>query len=174
MRKAIEKRLAQCRLELHPNKTQIVYCKDDSRQGKAPIESFDFLGYTFRPRLAKNNRIGTYFVSFLPAISNKAKKKICQVIRSWRIHRQTSTTLEEILKKVNPIVRGWCQYYGRFYVSKVYKLLRNVELHLVKWVRKKYRKLQGSAQLARNFLAKVKERSPNIFYHWTPGLGLRD
>ncbi|WP_353282849.1 reverse transcriptase domain-containing protein [Wolbachia endosymbiont (group A) of Pogonocherus hispidulus] len=107
MREAIERRLAQCKLKLNPEKTRIVYCKDDSRRGEFPTQSFDFLGYTFRPRLAKNNKIGNYFVSFLPAISNKAKKKISQIIRSWRIHRQTSTTLEEISKKVNPIVRGW-------------------------------------------------------------------
>ncbi|AGJ98650.1 Putative reverse transcriptase [Wolbachia endosymbiont of Drosophila simulans wNo] len=167
----IEERLAEFKLKLHPEKTQIVYCKDDNRRDEFPIQSFDFLGYTFRPRLAKNNKIGNYFVSFLPAISNKAKKKINQTIRSWKIRRQTYTTLEKISKKINPIVRGWYQYYGRFYKSEMYPSLRNVEWHLVGWVRAKYKKLRNHRRLAKQFLAKVRKRSPNIFYHWTLGLG---
>ncbi|UIP93227.1 hypothetical protein JSQ73_002715 [Wolbachia endosymbiont of Anopheles demeilloni] len=102
----IEERLAEFKLKLNPEKTQIVYCKDDNRRDEFPIQSFDFLSYTFRPRLAKNNKIGNYFVSFLPAISNKAKKKINQIIRSWKIRRQTYTTLEKISKKINPVIRG--------------------------------------------------------------------
>lgn len=171
MRVAIEGRLAQCKLKLNPEKTRIVYCKDDGRRGEFPIQSFDFLGYTFRPRLAKNNKVGTYFVSFLPAISNKAKKKICQVIRSWRIHRQTSTTLEEISKKVNPIVRGWYQYYGRFYRIEIYKPLKNIERQLEKWARRKYRKLQTHGRLARQLLGKMRKEGPDTFYHRTLGLG---
>ncbi|MBA8754770.1 group II intron reverse transcriptase/maturase [Wolbachia endosymbiont of Drosophila bicornuta] len=171
MRAAIKERLAQCKLKLHPEKTQIVYCKDDNRRGGFPIQSFDFLGYTFRPRLAKNNKVGTYFVSFLPAISNKAKKKICQVIRSWKIRRQTSTTLEEISRKVNPIVRGWFQYYGRFYRQEIYKPLKNIERQLEKWVKRKYRKLRTRGKLASQLLGRVRKENPDTFYHWTLGLG---
>ncbi|WP_265026652.1 reverse transcriptase/maturase family protein [Wolbachia endosymbiont (group A) of Bibio marci] len=105
MRVTIEERLAQCKLKLHLEKTQIVYCKDDNRRDEFPIQSFDFLGYTFRPRLARN-KIGKHFVSFLPAISNKAKKNITTTIRSWKILRNTHKTLEEISKIVNPI--GLC------------------------------------------------------------------
>ena len=132
MQNAIKERLAKCKLTLHPEKTQVVYCKDDDRKGNYSIQSFDFLGYTFRPRRAKN-RYGKHFVSFLPAISNTAKNKIRRTIRSWKIHRITWTTLEEISKKVNPIVRGWYQYYGQFYKSEIYQPLRNVERHLEKW-----------------------------------------
>ncbi|WP_255453436.1 group II intron reverse transcriptase/maturase [Wolbachia endosymbiont of Atemnus politus] len=164
MRVAIEERLAKCKLKIHPEKTQIVYCKDDNRRGEFPIQSFDFLGYTFRPRLAKNNKIETYFVSFIPAISNKAKKKITTTISSWKIHLLTGKKLEEISKKVNPIVRGWCQYYGRFYRTEMYKLLNNIERHLEKWVRKKYRKL--GKRLARQLLGKMRAGNPNTFYHW--------
>ncbi len=170
MQNAIKERLAKCKLTLHPEKTQVVYCKDDDRKGNYSIQSFDFLGYTFRPRMAKN-RYGKHFVSFLPAISNKAKNKIRKTIRSWKIHRITWTTLEEISKKVNPIVRGWYQYYGQFYKSEVYQPLRNVERYLEKWTRCKYKKLKHHGRLARRYLGKVRKRSPNIFFHWTLGLG---
>ncbi|WP_250147177.1 group II intron reverse transcriptase/maturase [Wolbachia endosymbiont of Rhagoletis cerasi] len=123
MKVMIEERLAKCKLKLHPEKTQIVYSKDDDRKEQFPKQSFDFLGYTFRPRVAKN-KMRNYFISFLPAISNKAKKKIKKTIKSWRIHRITWTTLEEISKKIDPIVRGWFQYYGRFYKSEMYPSLR--------------------------------------------------
>uniref|UniRef100_UPI00333F0D00 group II intron reverse transcriptase/maturase n=1 Tax=Wolbachia endosymbiont (group B) of Pilophorus perplexus TaxID=3066160 RepID=UPI00333F0D00 len=166
----IEERLAEYKLKLHPEKTQIVYCKDDNRSGGFPKQSFDFLGYTFRPRLARN-KIGKYFVSFLPAISNKAKKKITTTIRSWKMLRNTHITLEEISGKVNPIVRGWYQYYGKFYRTEVYKSLKNIERHLEKWVKRKYKRLRGHGRLARQFLGKVRKRSPDIFYHWTLGLG---
>ncbi|QOD37974.1 group II intron reverse transcriptase/maturase [Candidatus Wolbachia massiliensis] len=171
MRVTIEERLAQCKLKLHPEKTQIVYCKDDNRRDKFPIQSFDFLGYTFRPRLAKNNKIGNYFVSFLPAISNKAKKKISQIIRSWKILRNTHRTLEEISKIVNPIVRGWYQYYGKFYKIEIYKPLKNIERQLEKWVKRKYKKLRTHGKLARQLLGKMRKEGPGTFYHWTLGLG---
>ncbi|WP_143689914.1 group II intron reverse transcriptase/maturase [Wolbachia endosymbiont of Nilaparvata lugens] len=170
MKVMIEERLAKCKLRLHPEKTQIVYCKDGNRRDEFPTQNFDFLGYTFRARGAKS-KIGEYFVGFLPAISNKAKKKITQTIRSWKIHRFTGKKLEEISKEVNPIVRGWCQYYGRVYQTEMYTSLRNIERYLIRWVRTKYKKLRDHGRLAKQFLGKVRKRSPNIFYHWTLGLG---
>jgi RNA-directed DNA polymerase len=170
MRKAIGDRLAQCRLELHPEKTHIVYCKDDDRRKEYTIESFDFLGYTFRPRRAKNKH-GKYFVSFLPAISNRAKNEIRKAIREWRIHLITWTSLENIAKKVNPIVRGWYQYYGRFYKSEMYSVLRNVERYLVLWARWKYKRLTRHGRNARRYLRSVRKRTPVLFAHWELGLG---
>ncbi len=171
MRDVIEERQAKYKLKLHPEKTQIVYCKDNRRKDEYTIQSYDFLGFTFRPRLAKNSKVGNYFLSFIPAISNKAKKKISQTIRSWKIHRQTSTTLEGISKKVNPIVRGWYQYYGRFYRTEIYKPLKNIERQLEKWARRKYKKLQTRGGLARQLLGKMRKEGPDTFYHWTLGLG---
>jgi RNA-directed DNA polymerase len=170
MHRAIEKRLAQCKLELHPEKTQIVYCKDDDRRKKYPKESFDFLGYTFRPRRAKNKH-GKYFVSFLPAISNKAKNKIRKAIRGWRIHLVTWTTLESIADKINPVVRGWYQYYGRFCKSEMYPVFRNVERYLILWVRRKYKRLARHGRNARLFLGGVCKRTRSLFVHWELGLG---
>jgi RNA-directed DNA polymerase len=166
---AIEKRLAQCKLEVHPEKTQIVYCKDDNRRKEYSKEGFDFLGYTFRPRRAKNQH-GQFFVSFTPAISNKAKSRICKVIRDWRIHRLTWATLEDIAEKINPIVRGWYQYYGRFYKSEMYPVLRNVEHCLTRWVQRKYKKLNRHSRNARSFLREIYKRTPRLFVHWTLGL----
>lgn len=166
---AIEKRLAQCKLEVHPEKTQIVYCKDDNRRKKYSKESFDFLGYTFRPRRAKNQH-GKFFVSFIPAISNKAKSRICKVIRDWRIHRLVWATLEDIADKINPIVRGWYYYYGRFYKSAMYSVLRNVEHCLVRWVQRKYKKLNRHGRNARCFLQGICKRTPRLFVHWAFGL----
>ncbi len=110
-----DERLAECGLELHPEKTKIVYCKDDDRRGTHEHTSFDFLGYTFRPRRAKNRK-GKLFISFLPGVSNKAAKSIRATIRSWRLGAtRNNQSLEEIAKFVNPFVRGWVNYYGRFY-----------------------------------------------------------
>ena len=115
----IEKRLQQCRLGLHPEKTKIVYCKDSGRQGSYPNEKFDFLGYGFRPRLS-NSRYGGYFVSFLPAISDEAVKSMRRTIRSWRIHRMTDKSIEDLANIFNPVIRGWINYYGQFYKSALY------------------------------------------------------
>lgn len=169
MRMAIEKRLSQCKLELHPEKTQVVYCKDDDRRQKYPIESFDFLGYTFRPRRAKNKH-GKFFVSFLPAISNKAKKAIRETIRGWRLHLLTWTTLENIAEKVNPLVRGWYQYYGRFYKSEMSPVLKHVERYLVRWVRWKYKRLRNHGRNAKHYLGSVYNRTPGLFAHWALGI----
>jgi RNA-directed DNA polymerase len=169
MRTSIEKRLAQCKLELHPEKTRVVYCKDDDRRKEYPLESFDFLGYTFRPRRAKNKH-GKFFVSFLPAISNKAKKAIRETIRGWRLHLITWTTLEDIAERINPVIRGWYQYYGRFYKSEMSLVLRHVERYLIRWVRGKYKRLKRHGRNAKRYLGSVYNRTPGLFEHWALGI----
>src|ERR1700751_4690065 len=122
---AIRARLAACGLELHPEKTKIVYCQDTDRKGQHEHIQFDFLGYTFRPRRAKN-RWGKLFVSFLPAISNKAAKAIQETIRNGRLAAtRNNQSLEDIARLVNPTVRGWVNYYGRFYPSALTPVLRH-------------------------------------------------
>ena len=164
------KRLERCKLQLHPEKTRIVYCKDEDRKENVESIKFDFLGYTFRPRLAKN-KYGKHFVSFLPAVSNKAKNKIRKTIKQWRLHPITWTTLERIANKINPILRGWVQYYGRFYKSELYQPLRNVERYLILWARRKFKKLSRHGRNAKLFIGGVRERSPKLFVHWQLGLG---
>lgn len=167
---ALRQRLAECGLELHPEKTKIVYCKDDDRRGQHEHMSFDFLGYTFRPRRAKNRK-GKLFISFLPGVSNKAAKSIRATIRSWRLGASRSNqSLEEIAKFVNPFVRGWVNYYGRFYKSALTPVLRHLERCLVYWVRRKFKRFARHARQAVHWLGNIARREPNLFVLWQIGI----
>jgi RNA-directed DNA polymerase len=125
VRDAIAARMVDCGLQLHPDKTRIVYCKDDNRRGRHEHVQFDFLGYTFRPRSSRR-KTGKLFVNFAPAISDKARKAVGRTIRRWRLHLHNSLTLSELAAFVNPILRGWINYYGRFYRSRLVPILRRV------------------------------------------------
>jgi len=165
---ALAQRLTTVGLELHPDKTHVVYCKDANRTGSYEHERFTFLGFTFRPRLAKNRR-GQHFVGFLPAISDDAGKAIRQQIRSWRINVHSDKSLSDLASFVNPIVRGWCNYYGRFYKSWLYRSLRRINEYLVRWARRKFKRLRTSARRAWRWLRGVQRRSPELFAHWAFG-----
>ncbi|WP_342276790.1 group II intron reverse transcriptase/maturase [Spiroplasma endosymbiont of Nebria brevicollis] len=167
MKEVIRKRLLKFSLKLQMEKTSIVYCKDNARTEIFSKYTFDFLGYTFRPRKARSQKGGGSFTSFLPAISNKAKKKIKQNIRAWRLHQRTGTTLERIAEKINPIVRGWVQYYGRFYKSEMYIMIWNIENYLLRWVRAKCKNFRNKVKHSCKFISKIKKRFPSFFYHWT-------
>jgi RNA-directed DNA polymerase len=168
--KAIRQRLAECHLELHPEKTKIVYCQDDDRRGTHEHTSFDFLGYTFRPRRAKN-RWGKLFISFLPGVSHKAANSIRETIRSWRIGgTRNNQSLEEIAKFVDPFVRGWVNYYGRYYPSALTPILRNLERSLVYWVRRKFKRFRYHQRQAVHWLGRVAQREPNLFVLWSHGV----
>jgi RNA-directed DNA polymerase len=166
---AIAKRLAQCKLELHPEKTRIVYCKDGKRKGSHEHERFDFLGFTFRPRLSKDKK-GRYSVNFSPAISGKAGKAINGTIRSWRLHLQSDRTLEELAQVVNPRVQGWINYYGSYYRSAIHQHLRQLEAYLVRWAIRKYKRFKRNKPWARAWLGRVARREPGLFAHWRLGL----
>jgi len=166
---SLKKRFAECRLELHPDKTRIVYCKDDDRQDNHPEIKFDFLGYTFRPRRSKN-RHGKYFINFTPAVSNKAKKAMRQKIHDWRMHLKPDKTLEDLSRMFNPVIRGWVNYYGRFYKSEMYSALRHMNRALVRWVRRKYKKYTRHHRRAEYWLAKIARREPKLFVHWQMGI----
>jgi group II intron reverse transcriptase/maturase len=168
--KAIRGRFAQCGLELHPTKTRIVYCKDDDRPGDAEHVAFDFLGYTFQPRRAKN-RWGTFFVSFLPAMSTAAAKKIRQTIRAWRMaSTRTHLRLEDLARVVNPVVRGWMNYYGRFYRSRCVQALRHLNVALAAWAQRKYQKFHRRERASMHWLAGIARRDPTLFVLWQLGV----
>ena len=59
-----------------------------------------------------------------------------------RIHRRTDLTLDDLARWLNPIVAGWINYYGRFYRSAMYPLLRRVNAYLRRWAGRKYRRLR--------------------------------
>lgn len=164
----IEKRLLQCKLELHPAKTKIVYCKDSKRRGRYLNENFDFLGYTFRPRNSMT-RFGKCLVNFSPAVSNKAIKKIRHVMRSWRFHRRSDKSLEELSYICNPILRGWINYYGQYYKSALYSTFHVFDRILMRWVMRKYKKLKGHRRRAMHWLGRLARQQPLLFAHWRAG-----
>ena len=161
----IDQRMAECGLVLHPDKTKVVYCKDEQRRRNYPETHFDFLGYRFQPRCAQR-RGGELFLSFLPAVSMKAGKSIRQTIRSWKTHRWTQLTIEELATSFNPVLRGWINYYGKFYKSKLAPILGQFDYALVRWVKRKYKRLGGSPTRARTWLKRVVAQQPGLFAHW--------
>jgi RNA-directed DNA polymerase len=166
---ALRRRMAECKLELHPTKTRIVYCKDDDRKGEFPGTSFDFLGYSFQPRRAKN-RWGKFFVSFLPAISNESAKEVRRIIHDWRLHLKPDKSIRDLSNMFNAVIRGWIGYYGRFYQSRMYFPLRHLNHALVYWVRKKYKRLRRGTRRAETWLGNVARREPALFAHWKLGI----
>jgi RNA-directed DNA polymerase len=168
LKRVIEKRLAECKLELHPEKTKIVYCKDDKRRGNYPNEKCDFLGYEFRSRGAKN-RFGKGFVNFSPAIRPKAAKEIRRVIRGWKIHRMSDKSIEDLSRMLNPVIRGWINYYGSYYRSALYPIFDQLNCALRKWAMRKYKKLRGKQRRARHWLGRIVRRRPFLFAHWSFG-----
>ena len=163
------KRFQECGLELHPDKTKIIYCKDDFRKQDEEITSFDFLGYTFRPRRAKSKK-GKFFINFSPAVSNKATKSMRQVIRNWRIQLKPDKSIIDISNMFNPVIRGWINYYGNFYKSELYKVLRHMNKALVQWARRKYKKLARGRKKAERWLGKLAKNMPKLFAHWQIGI----
>jgi group II intron reverse transcriptase/maturase len=167
---AIRDRFLQCGLELHATKTRIVYCKDDDRPGRSGTVKFDFLGYTFQPRRAKN-RWGKHFVSFLPAMSTKAGKAIRATIRQWRMaSTRNNQRLEDLARFVNPVVRGWMNYYGRFYRSRCAQVLRHLNEALAAWVRRKYRRFRRRERASMHWLGRIARRDRTLFAHWAQGV----
>jgi RNA-directed DNA polymerase len=161
---ALQDRMAEVGLRLHPDKTRIVYCKVERRRGAHEHTSFTFLGFTFRQRGVRA-KDGTMFVGFLPAISRDALTKIGRKLRSLRLHHCTGLSFHDLARWVNPIVRGWMQYYGAFYQSALYPLLMRINAYLMRWVRKKYRRFQGRWAFQRGWQW-VTEMYPRLFAHW--------
>ena len=164
LRAAIADRLGTLGLELHPDKTKIVYCKDAKRRRDSEHTSFDFLGYTFRARCA-SGRQGR-FVGFLPAMSTKAKKAKGQQIRAWHLNRRTGTDLSGLAGDINPQVRGWINYYGAFYRSELYSLAMRINDHLVRWAMQKFKRLRNQPSKAWAWLDAVRQHQPRLFAHW--------
>jgi RNA-directed DNA polymerase len=170
LRSAIAARMVAVGLELHPVKTKIVYCKDSGRRCSYEHESFTFLGFTFRARGARN-KYGAIFASFLPAVSREALKVMGQRVRRWRIHLHVSSNLADLARWMNPIVRGWMQYYGRFYRTELHPLLKRINSYVMRWARKKYRRLHGFKK-AKAWWDAVCDRYPRGFAHWAWTRGL--
>lgn len=166
--KAVTQRLVDYKLEVSPNKTKLVFCKNAKRSGSHENQRFEFLGYGFKPRLAKSSR-GELFLGFSPAISDTAVRAISLTIRRWRLHYRSDASLEQLATDINPQVRGWCNYYGRFYRSAMMPVLKHINEYLVKWAMRKYKRMHRKQMQARRWLAKVYRDQPELFAHWKFG-----
>src|SRR5262249_36370195 len=165
LRTALATRFAECGLTLHPQKTKIVYCKDQSRRENHPTFKFDFLGYTFRPRMV-SKRDGGMGVSFSPAASTKALTAIRRTIRSWSMHRRSDKALDDLARMFNSHIRGWINYYGRFCPSALYPTLQRIDLTLARWASGKFKSLRGHKRRSRHWLARIARHQPRLFAHW--------
>jgi RNA-directed DNA polymerase len=165
LKDALEKRFAECGLQLHPEKTKIVYCKDDDRRGNSKSESFDFLGYSFRARRSKN-RFGKFFVNFSPGVSNAATKAIREEIRRWQLRCRIDKWIDDLARMFNPVIRGWITYYGRYYKSALYPTFRYLDQCLANWAMAKYKRLRRHRQRAGHWVTKTASRDPRLFAHW--------
>ena len=162
---AIEQRMKECGLTLHPEKSRIVCCKPTMTTPPDTARAFDFLGFTFRRRAAQRAD-GKLFTGFSPAISNQAKKAIVRTMRDWQIHSMAGDTIVELAQQFNAQIRGWKKYYGEFYKSALSGLWRILDLRLINWARAKYRKQSDHFMRAANWLSHVKQRYPTLFAHW--------
>jgi len=162
---AIEQRLKACGLRMHPAKSAVVCCKGSSRRGDYPRIEFTFLGFTFRPRSAKS-RSGKPFMSFLPAVSRDATKRMMREMRSWKIHWNTPLSLHELAERYNPILRGWLNYYGTFYKSAMRRIFDYFNQKLALWARRKYQTLRGRRIKSLYWLGRIAKRQPRLFIHW--------
>jgi hypothetical protein len=161
----LEQRFAECGLELHPQKTKIVYCKDDDRRGHYPNEKFDFLGYEFRARRSRN-RWGKHFVNFSPAVSTAAAKRMRGEIRAWQLGCRVDKRIDDLARMFNPIIRGWIQYFGRYYPSALYPTLRYLDGRLARWAQAKYKRLRRHRRRSEHRIRAIAHRDPALFAHW--------
>ena len=168
----LQARLAECRLEMHPTKTKIVYCKDRRRKGTYPNVKFDFLGYCFRPRLVQRFRDNALFCGFNPAVSPSAMKAMRSTIRELKLRHQTQLSLQDIAQRLNPLLRGWIEYYGRYAPSALYPLLRYVNQTLVAWAMRKFKRFKDHKVRASQFLQRLAAERRALFVHWAIGMNV--
>lgn len=166
---SISERMNMCHLTLHPEKTKLVRIRDRRAYNKVPVKQFDFLGFTFRSRAARTKQ-GVIFTTVLPGISKKSVKQIREEIRSWKLHLRSDSSIEQLAAYINPIVRGWVQYYGRFYKTALYPPLKQLEQALNSWACRKYKALKGKKTKAGRFLGAIAKGNTKLFVHWHFGV----
>jgi len=164
----VGQRFRECGLELHPDKTRIVYCRDINRQAAFPTIRFTFLGYDFRPRKAFDKH-GRIYVNFAPAVSRDAMKAMRQTVRGWHLQLKCDKELSDLSSVFNPILRGWANYYGRFHASAMRRVWQHVNEFLVRWLMRKYKRLARHYTKAWRALGRLALASPTAFVHWELG-----
>jgi len=167
--KCISKRFRECGLEIHAGKSGIIYCKDKNRRGNYKRISFDFLGFMFRPRRCVNGK-GVIHPNFLPAISRTSRKAINQEMRSWHIQLKNDKSLLDLSNMFNPVLKGWNNYYGRFYPSAMRATWKHFNEYLARWVRRKYKRLSWHKRQSFKFLDRLAWENTDYFKHWELGI----
>ena len=168
IRKRLECRLRECGLELHTDKTKVVYCRDIHRREEHESIQFDFLGYTFRPRRSKD-RYGRVFVNFTPALSRVAAKAMRQTVRGWRLQLKSDKSIEDLARMFGPIIQGWMNYYCRFYPSAFRVVADHLNQALARWAMRKFKRLRGRRRRSIHWIGRVARRQPGLFPHWRAG-----
>lgn len=167
--RAIRERLHAVKLELHPQKTKIVYCRDYRRTKKYPKVKFDFLGYSFQPRTTKSKRNNKVFLGFDCAISISSRKRIADKLGAIKVQRLNFKSIVGIAQHLNPLIRGWIHYYGKFRISVLHKVFRLLNQRLVRWARQRYKRYKTSIKRAYKWLKTVQKQYRTLFYHWQFG-----
>ena len=162
---ALADRLAACKLNLHPEKTKTVYCKDANRRGDFPNQSFDFLGFTFRARKTVwQGHIHAH--GFMPAASPAALKAMSRTIRRWALHHRSDKALQDLAAMYNPCIRGWINYYGNFYHTQLRPTLTRIDAYVIRWARRKFKRLRHQTKGARDWFVRLRRLKPTLFAHW--------
>jgi RNA-directed DNA polymerase len=168
---AITLRLKEFKLDLNQSKTKIVYCHNSQKPRIPNVEvyrSFDFLGYTFKPRIVKAR--GIILMGFTPSISRKSQKRINEQCFKLKIHRMVHLTIDRIADILRSKTRGWINYFGKFRRSDMHGVFRTLNYRLVHWVINKYRRFRKKRiSLAYNWLKEVSKHFPTLFVHWEYG-----
>jgi len=169
VKEALEARFAACGLEMHKEKTMIVYCKDSNRGGNYRHIQFDFLGYTFKPRQAENTIRKVSFTNFLPAVSNRSMSSMRAKVKTWNTLKTAGCQIEDIAEEANLVIQGWINYYGKFYKTRLKDFMREINLRIVKWARSKYLKVRPTVIKGLKWLHSISLKQPDLFAHWTYG-----
>jgi len=166
MLQAIQQRMESVGLELHPQKTKIVYCRDHRRKEKYPTVKFDFLGFSFQPRTAFSKKLGKLFIGYDCAISISSRKRIADKLEALNVNKLSFKSIVGVAQYLNPLIRGWIRYYGKFRMYELKKVFRLLSARLVWWARKRYKRYKTSIRKAYKWLASIRKQFPTLFYHW--------
>jgi RNA-directed DNA polymerase len=162
----ISKRFEKCQLSLHPIKTRIVSCRPGNRGERRENVKFEFLGFEFKQR-STISREGQRFRSFLPGVGEATLARMKRVIKwEWKIRLRSDFELKEIATQINPVIRGWINYYGKFYGSEMRKLGRYLDEELARWLSRKHLRLRLTRGTVFRWLRKINKSSPKLFAHW--------
>ncbi|WP_325156000.1 group II intron maturase-specific domain-containing protein, partial [Allofrancisella guangzhouensis] len=164
IKQALSLRMLECGLEIHPDKTKIVYCKDANRKQRHDCVRFDFLGYTFGPIKVgtANNKM---FIGFNPYVSKSSIKSMKTKVRQWKLKSRVQIDLEDISKLCNPVIRGWYTYYGKYYPSALQPVWNQINMSLMKWAIHKYRKINTKTRGAERIQI-IMKKNPQLWFHW--------